>query len=120
MTDRATNHGGEGGAASWPMRRAPEDLIRPPQVPRGSLLVLAPHADDEVLATGGLIQVHLANGDRVRVLFLTDGSRGGFRSDRDEEYVKLREREAVAGLGVLGVTDWGFLRHPDQGLSTAE
>lgn len=119
MTDRATTHGGEGGTGSWPLRRAPEDLIRPPQVPGGSLLVLAPHADDEVLATGGLIQVHAARGDRVRVLFLTDGSRGGFRDDRDAEYVKLREREAVAGLEVLGVTDWAFLRHPDQGLSTA-
>lgn len=103
----------------WPLHRAPEDLIRPPQVPRGSLLVLAPHADDEVLATGGLIRLHIERGDRVRVVFLTDGSRGGFREERDDAYVKLRESEAVAGLEVLGVTDHAFLSYPDRGLKDA-
>ena len=104
----------------WPRSRAPEDLIRPHQVPGGSLLVLAPHADDDILATGGLIRVHVERGDRVRVLFLTDGSRGGFRTEVDREYVALREREARAGLAELGVTDVGFLGHPDQGLLGAE
>ena len=37
------------------------------------LLVLAPHPDDETLATGGLIQLALAAGCAVRVLILTDG-----------------------------------------------
>ncbi len=107
-------------AAGWPLTRAPEDLIRPPQVPSGRVLVLAPHADDEVLASGGLIQVHVDRGDAVRVVYLTDGSRGGFRTEKDEEYVALREAEARAGLEVLGVRDCAFLAHPDRALSTAE
>ena len=53
MKDKTNTRSAQG----WPLERAPEDLIRPPQVPRGRLMVLAPHADDEVLATGGLIQV---------------------------------------------------------------
>jgi len=119
MTNRAADAVG-GAAARWPRSRAVEDLIRPPQVPRGALLVLAPHPDDEVLASGGLIGVHVDRGDRVRVLFLTDGRRGGFRADLDEAYVRRREREAEAGLACLGVRDFGFLRHPDQRLRSAD
>jgi len=107
-------------AAGWPLSRAPEDLIRPPQVPPARVLVLAPHADDEVLASGGLIQVHVDRGEAVRVVYLTDGSRGGFRTEKDEAYVALRESEARAGLEVLGVRDCAFLRHPDRGLGSAD
>jgi LmbE family N-acetylglucosaminyl deacetylase len=108
------------GEPSWPRSRAPEDLIRPDRVPAGSLLVLAPHPDDEVLATGGLILTLTDRGDPVRVVFLTDGSRGGYRSDRDVEYVRLREREACDGLAVLGVRDRVFYRYPDRGLEAAD
>ena len=37
------------------------------------LLILAPHPDDESLATGGLIQRAVKAGAKVRVLFATDG-----------------------------------------------
>jgi LmbE family N-acetylglucosaminyl deacetylase len=42
------------------------------------ILVLAPHPDDEVLATGGLIQQALAKGLPVKVLFLTNGDNNEF------------------------------------------
>jgi N-acetyl-1-D-myo-inositol-2-amino-2-deoxy-alpha-D-glucopyranoside deacetylase len=37
------------------------------------LLILAPHPDDESIATGGLIQVARGVGAAVRVIVLTDG-----------------------------------------------
>jgi len=116
--DERNKKGGSSGA-TWPLARAPEDLVRPENLPRTSLLVLAPHPDDEVLATGGLIHALARRGDAVRVLVLTDGSRGGFRSERDDAYVELRERETRAGLERLGVRDVAFFGYPDGGLAGA-
>ena len=42
------------------------------------ILVLAPHPDDEVLATGGLVQQALAKGLPVEVVFLTNGDNNEF------------------------------------------
>ena len=56
----------------------------PPQRPELTLadndriLVLAPHPDDEVLATGGLVQQALAKGLPVKVVFLTNGDNNEF------------------------------------------
>lgn len=35
-----------------------------------SILVIAPHGDDEVLGVGGSMQKHIANGDKVTVAFI--------------------------------------------------
>lgn len=64
-------------------------------------LVIAPHADDEVLEAGGTIARLLAEGWRVHVLF---GAVAGYRSlisgetSTDDE----RRREAEGALAVLG------------------
>ena len=42
------------------------------------ILVLAPHPDDEVLATGGLVQQAIAKGLPVQVAFLTNGDNNEF------------------------------------------
>ena len=45
----------------------------------GPVLVLAPHPDDEVFGCAGAIMRHIAAGDPVTVLILTDG--GGDQDD---------------------------------------
>ncbi len=37
------------------------------------ILIVAAHADDEALGCSGTIAKHVASGDKVHVLFMTDG-----------------------------------------------
>jgi N-acetylglucosamine malate deacetylase 1 len=37
-----------------------------------NILVIAPHADDEILGVGGCMRKHVENGDRVHVVIVTD------------------------------------------------
>jgi LmbE family N-acetylglucosaminyl deacetylase len=93
------------------------------------ILILAPHPDDETLATAGLLQRAQAVGSEVRVLFVTDGENNPWAqraterrwrigaADR-ERWGERRRGEALAALACLGVSTWqtGFLGYPDQGL----
>jgi LmbE family N-acetylglucosaminyl deacetylase len=68
------------------------------------LLVIAPHADDEVLGAGGLILKAARAGWEVSVLFMTVA---GFRSQANDALSAAAERwaEAEAAARVLGVTN---------------
>ena len=55
-----------------PAEAAPPAAI-PPGQPGQSLLVIAPHPDDETLAAGGLMARAVSRGDTVTVVVLTDG-----------------------------------------------
>ena len=41
-----------------------------------NILVIAPHADDEILGCGGSISKHIANGENVFILILTNANIG--------------------------------------------
>ncbi|HEY6866729.1 MAG TPA: PIG-L deacetylase family protein, partial [Candidatus Eisenbacteria bacterium] len=97
--------------------------------PADRVLVLAPHPDDETLATAGLIQRALSLGAEVRVVFLTDGEnnpwaqraterRWRIRGADRERWGERRRGEALAALACLGVSPWqtAFLGYPDQGI----
>ncbi|MEM7566226.1 MAG: PIG-L family deacetylase [Pseudomonadota bacterium] len=68
-----------------------------------SLLVVAPHPDDEALGCGGLIALTAAADADIAVLFTTDGgaSHRGEAWPR-ERLADLRGREADAALAALG------------------
>ena len=71
------------------------------QVGRGIALVFAPHPDDEVFGCGGAIMRHVAAGDPVHVVIVTDG---GYDPDApgSEDYVRVREQESLRAAEVLG------------------
>jgi LmbE family N-acetylglucosaminyl deacetylase len=82
-----------------------------------SIVVLAPHIDDETISCGGTIRQHTSRGDTVTVVFLTDGSRC---ANASPGIVERREAEAQRAVGhVLGVQHLLFWRYPDQGLNLA-
>lgn len=90
------------------------------------VLVLAPHPDDEVLATGGVIQEHLRKGHVVKVVLVTCGDgqrRGPFLPARHFQRLgEQRYRESLKALALLGVTEKRVivLGYPDRGLAHLE
>ncbi len=89
---------------------------RPETVAARSVLVLAPHFDDEVLGCGGLLAQLARSGAVVRVLFLSD-SRGGSRRDDGAAYGERRLGEARAAAHALGLRGLDALGLPDGALS---
>ena len=74
-----------------------------------SLLVVAPHPDDEVLMAGGLMAAMRRAGRPVSVVIVTNGDLGCGRDGF------VRESESIAALALLGVAedDVVFLGYPD-------
>lgn len=60
---------------------------------RGSVLVLAPHIDDDVIGAGGCLRKHVEQGDEVAVLYLADCT--------PERIGEAKEAASVIGFGIL-------------------
>jgi LmbE family N-acetylglucosaminyl deacetylase len=83
-------------------------------LPAGPVLVVAAHPDDADIGCGGTMARLVAEGRRVVVAVVTDGSEGGEDpSMADEELRDVRENEQRAALAELGVTETHFSRYPD-------
>jgi len=94
------------------------------------VLILAPHPDDESIATGGLIQSARSAGATVRVIVLTDGDNNPWPQRWIEKRWRIdalarrrwgmrRREEARTALRILGLDadDAVFLGLPDMGLT---
>lgn len=87
-------------------------------MPGTNPLILAPHPDDEVLGCGGAIMRHLAAGETVQVIIVTDGAFGEERDRRAQTQTRQQEsRRAAAVLGYGTPDFWGL---PDRGLAYGE
>lgn len=93
------------------------------------ILIIAPHPDDETIATGGIIRNALSQKKRVLVVFITNGD--GFtksakkyfhlKTVNSADYYQLgliRQKEALEALKSLGLSEQNviFLGFPDKGL----
>lgn len=74
------------------------------------ILVIAAHTDDEAMGCGGTIARHVAEGDQVHLLFMTDGV--GSREALAEEATE-RLSAAHQAASVLGVKSFTNLSFPD-------
>lgn len=72
------------------------------------VLVIAPHADDEVLGVGGTMARYIAEGHEVYVCIVTHGEKPLFS---DDVVAKIRE-ETIAAHAFLGITHTYFLEFP--------
>jgi LmbE family N-acetylglucosaminyl deacetylase len=83
-----------------------------------TVLVLAPHMDDEVIGCGGTLALHVAAGAVVSIVFLTDGRRGGGAGTETAAaaLADTRKKESRRALAELGITNIAFLEGEDGGL----
>ncbi len=120
-------------AQTAPPQPAPVPAINLTVTKATRLLVIAPHPDDDVLGAGGLIRRVANAGGAVHVVWMTSGDgfpegvetaegispRVAHLTPKDyQTYGLLREQEAAAALGSLGVprASLTFLGFPDGGL----
>lgn len=81
-------------------------------LPVRSMLVLAPHSDDEVFGCGGTLTLAVQQGVDARVVVVSAGDQGGDAPQRERE---CRSAAAVIGYGTTEprLRFWGL---PDRGL----
>lgn len=109
-----------------------QHVTLPPAMVHGrgdSVMVFAPHSDDETLGCGGMLATSVANGAQVHVVLVTNGD--GFRLAVGRAYNTLRvtpaecikfaykrQRETLHALSTLGVAPKlvTFLGYPDRGI----
>ena len=82
-----------------------------------SILVFAPHHDDEAIGMGGTIRLFADSGLEVNLAVVT----GGYTSIVDprvspEESMRTREKECRAAASILGIKNVEFLRMHDHAL----
>lgn len=83
-----------------------------------TVLVLAPHPDDEVLGCGGYLALVAAAGGRVVPVLLTDGGAGGLSGDADAAtHVATRLAESTRAAELLGIEAPRLLGFADRSLS---
>lgn len=81
------------------------------------VLVLAPHADDEIVGCGGLMVQLLGNGAAVTVFYLTDSSGGCEAIDDRRAYSARRRQEAETVASRIGFAT-RFFDAPDGSLAS--
>jgi N-acetylglucosamine malate deacetylase 1 len=81
------------------------------------ILVVAAHPDDESLGCAGTIASHVERGDKVHVIFMSDGVTS--RADTKVEEVRARKKAAKDACSILGVEKSPeFLGFPDNRMDT--
>ena len=96
--------------------RLPSTLVPPA---RGRVLVIAPHADDEVIPCGGTLLRHRQLGNPTRVVFVTDSSAGladaqlaqRLREIRLKESGQVAQAMAFDSVVHLDLPDGQLVRH---------
>jgi LmbE family N-acetylglucosaminyl deacetylase len=76
-----------------------------------SVLVIAAHADDEALGCAGTIAKHIKHGDKITVVFMTDGVSSRVTCENINE--DDRKGSAEKAMKILGVSDLRQYSFPD-------
>lgn len=79
-----------------------------------SVLVIAPHPDDEVLGCGATIKKYSDSGKDVVLCVVTDA----YTPDWTEEFIEKRKKEIENSVAVLGIKEVIFLNFPTVKLDT--
>ena len=81
-----------------------------------SVLVLAPHPDDEIFGCGGLLALYGKSSAEIQVQVLTDGA-GYHPQSRRESVFETRKQETNQALAALGLNPAVFSGYADRSLA---
>jgi LmbE family N-acetylglucosaminyl deacetylase len=84
---------------------------------KNNILIVAPHADDEILGCGGIISKYANNGDNVYIVIVTNANIGAPDLFTADDIYKVRS-EALEAHKLLQVTKTFFLEFPAPRLET--
>jgi len=86
--------------------------------PRATVLILAPHPDDEVFGCGGAIMRHLSQNDQVSVIIATDGHAAVIHDNEQakQNYISTRYQESQYAAQILGYENLQMWHFPDREL----
>ena len=104
-----------------PFPREKESGILP--IPVQNVLVVAPHPDDEILCCAAHVREHLAKGDTVSVVFVTNGDgKDSQNAENSLNYGEQRKKESLRAARKLGIPERNlfFLGFPDSYLADIE
>lgn len=85
-----------------------------------SVVIFAPHPDDEVFGCGGAILRHLAASVSVHVVIVTDGAFCAADDTERQTIIEIREAESRKAASVLGYGEPKFWRLQDRGVTYGE
>lgn len=95
------------------MLTAEPTLWSPPRPLRRAMVIVA-HPDDAEFGCAGTAARWVDEGAQVRYLILTDGASGSQDETMTRQRLaEVRQREQRKACAEVGVTDVGFLNHPD-------
>jgi len=86
-------------------------------VDQAHVMVVIPHPDDAEFGVAGSVARWTREGKEVVYVLCTNGDKGTSDPNmKQEELVKIREKEQLEAAKTIGVSEVVFLRHPDQTL----
>lgn len=85
--------------------------------PGKNIIIIAPHADDEILGCGGIVSKYKTNGNKVFIAIMTNANVGAPSIFSKSDIAEIRA-EAIAAHKLLGVDNTIFFDFPAPALST--
>lgn len=85
-----------------------------------SVLVFAPHIDDETIGLGGTIRKYASKGTDVHVAVITDGNKSNTSGNAKQSLADVRKSELESIKKLLGISSIIYMEYQDSAMNQVE
>ncbi len=82
-----------------------------------TVLVFAPHIDDETIGLGGTIRKYASNGTNVHIAIITDGNKSQTTGGATQSLADIRKAELVSIQDLLGFSSIVYMEYQDSAMA---